>query len=122
MTKVSFCSQRDFKDPNAITKKSNVVSAAPLHRRRSVGVAEHRVEGMSKVVGLSAVVLLGHRQQEGEDHEQEQEELEGQRDPEDAPQKRGPTSRRRVRVRRGGSGSNVAARPVVWTAHRGSRL
>lgn len=39
-----------------------------LHGRRPVHVAEHRVEGMSEVVGLGAVVLLRHWQQEGEDH------------------------------------------------------
>lgn len=39
-----------------------------LHRRRPVSVAEHRVEGVSEVVGLRAVVLLGHWQQECEDH------------------------------------------------------
>lgn len=39
-----------------------------LHRRWSVGVAQHRVEGIRKVVGLSTVVLLGHWQQEGKEH------------------------------------------------------
>lgn len=59
---------------------------ASLHRRRPVGVAEHRVEGVGKVVGLGAVVLLGHGQQERQNHEQEQQEVQRQRHPEDAPQ------------------------------------
>lgn len=76
-----------------------------LHRRRPVGVAEHGVEGVSEVVGLRAVVLLRQRQQEGHDHQEQEEELEGQRHPEDAPQEA--ASRRRLAVRRGGSGSSV---------------
>lgn len=58
-----------------------------LHRRRSVGVAEHRVEGVGKVVGLRAVVLLGHGQQERQHHQEEQQEVQGQRHPQDATQK-----------------------------------
>lgn len=44
------------------------VCAVTLHWRWSVGVAEHRVEGMGKVVGLGTVVLLRHWQQESKDH------------------------------------------------------
>lgn len=101
-------------------KKSEVVTVQ-LHRRGPVGVAEHGVEGVSEVVGLRAVVLLRQRQQEGKHHQEEEDELQRQRHPEDAPQETRPASGRRLRVRRGGSGSNVE-RPVVRTAHRGSRL
>lgn len=59
------------------------------HWRWSIGVAKHRVEGMSKVVGLSTgVVLLRHWHEAGKAHQQQQEDLERQRHPEDAPQKR----------------------------------
>lgn len=44
------------------------VCAVSLHWRWPVGVAEHRVEGMGKVVGLGTVVLLRHWQQESKDH------------------------------------------------------
>lgn len=123
MTMISFCSHHDwtpFKGykhdaklghTDARILKWNTLEAS-LHWRWSVSVAEHRVEGMSKVVGLRAVVLLRHWQQEGKDHQQEQDELERQRDPEDAPQKRGPTNRRYLRIRREGTGSSVAARPA----------
>lgn len=113
--------KRDFSaldsHPRPTEAKLRRVLVADLHGRRSFSVAEHRVEGMSKVVGLSAVVLLGQRQQEGEDHQQEQEELERQREPEDAAPERGPASRRHVQIRTAGSGSSGAARP----AHTHSR-
>lgn len=86
-----------------------------LHRRRSVCVAEHGVKGMSQVVGLSAVVLLRQRQQEGQSYQQEQEELEGQRHPENtAPEQR--PARCSLRIRREGTGSSVSVRPA-HTAH-----
>jgi len=84
---------------------------AGLDRGGSVKVSEHRVEGVSQVVGVPAVVLLGHGQQEGQHHQQEHGELQGQRRPQDAPRERGPTTRRR-RVRRGGTGSSGAERPA----------
>lgn len=73
-----FCSEHDrpFKgyqrDSNSSHTDARILKwnalTASLHRRWSVSVAEHRVEGMSKVVGLRTVVLLSHWQQEGEDH------------------------------------------------------
>lgn len=85
--------------------------AVRLHWRWPIGVAEHRVEGMSKVIGVAAVVLLRHWQHERKDHQQEQEELEGQSHTEDAPQKAS-AIRRRLGIRREGNGSSVAAIPV----------
>lgn len=81
-----------FKDIRVTPELISSVPPAHLHWRWPVSVAEHRVQGMSKVVGLRTVVLLRQGQQEGKDHQQEQEELERQRHPEDAPQKRGPAS------------------------------
>lgn len=46
-------------------ENAEMLRQSALHGRRSVHVAEHRVEGMSEVVGLGAVVLLRHWQQEG---------------------------------------------------------
>lgn len=92
------------------------LSLPTLHRRWSVGVAEHRVEGVSEVVGLSAVVLLRHWQQEGTDHQQEQEELDRQRHPQSAPQEAS-SWRRRLQIRREGSGSSAAARSAHTHTH-----
>lgn len=89
------------------------VLVADLHRRWSVSVAEHRIKGMSKVVGLNAAVLLSQRQQEGENHQQEQEELKRQREPEDAAPERGSTSCCSIPIRTAGSGSNASARPIA---------
>lgn len=50
------------------TLEKRSACAVRLHWRRPVGVAEHRVEGMGKVVGLGAVVLLRQGQQESKDH------------------------------------------------------
>lgn len=87
------------------------------HGRGSVGVAEHGVEGVGQVVGLAAgVVLLRHGRQEV-DHapqQEQQEEVEGERHPEDTPQEQpgGGEGLAPAPLRTGGNGPNVAGRPV----------
>lgn len=57
--------------------------------RRSVGVAQHWMEGAGKVVGMvTAVVLLRHGHQAGQADDEEEEQLDGKRSPED-PQQEG---------------------------------
>lgn len=52
---------------------------------RSIGVAQHGVEGAGEVVGVvAAVVLLGHGHQAGQADEEQEEQLDGERGPEDA--------------------------------------
>lgn len=59
--------------------------------RRSVGVAQHGVEGAGEVVGVvAAVVLLRHGNQAGQADEEQEEKLDGERSPED-PQQEGGT-------------------------------
>lgn len=54
-----------------------------LNGRRSVGVAQHGVEGASKVVSVvTAVVLLSHGHEAGQANEEEQQQLDGERCPE----------------------------------------
>lgn len=53
--------------------------------RRSIGVAQHGMEGAGEVVGVvAAVVLLGHRHQAGQADEEQEEQLDGECSPEDA--------------------------------------
>lgn len=53
--------------------------------RRSIGVAQHGMEGAGKVVGvMAAVVLLGHGHQAGQADEEQEEQLDGECGPEDA--------------------------------------
>lgn len=62
---------------------------ASSYGRRAVGVAQHGMEGARKVVGVvAAVVLLAHGHQAGQGDEQQQEQLDGERSPED-PQQEG---------------------------------
>lgn len=47
--------------------------------RRPVGVAQHGVEGAGEVVGeRAAVILLGQRNQAGQDQQQQEEDVEGE--------------------------------------------
>lgn len=56
---------------------------------RSVGVAQHGVEGAGKVVGVvAAVVLLRHGHQARETNQEQEDQLDGKRGPED-PQQEG---------------------------------
>lgn len=54
---------------------------------RSVGVAQHRMEGAGEVVGVvAAVVLLRHWNQAGQADEQQEEQVDRERGPEDPTQ------------------------------------
>ena len=62
-------------------------SSCSSYGRRSVGVAQHGVEGAGEVVGVvAAVVLLGHRHQAGQADEEQEDEMDGERGPEDSQQ------------------------------------
>lgn len=59
----------------------------PSYGRRSVGVAQHRVEGAGEVVGVvAAVVLLRHGHQAGQAYEEQEEQVDGECGPEDPKQ------------------------------------
>ena len=62
----------------------------PSYRRRSIGVAQHGMEGAGKVVGVvAAVVLLRHGHQAGQADQEQEQQLDGERGPEDTQQEGG---------------------------------
>lgn len=71
----------------SLAESSGWISPFLSYGRRSIGVAQHGMEGAGEVVGVvAAVVLLGHGHEAGQADEQQEEQLDGERGPEDAEQ------------------------------------